>query len=227
MSSASGSRFAAVVFDFDGVLVESLDIKGQAFAELYQPHGETIVRQVKAFHQTHGGVSRFDKIRHFEHVLLERPTDEEEILEKAEAFARLVEDAVVACPEVTGATELLQLVSSQMPCFIASASPESELRRIVDRRGWSRYFSGVFGTPAAKKEILGDILRAIDKPANECLMVGDAAADFEAANLAGLRFVGRVPALSVSPFPARVPLVMDMRELLQALPTLGAVASSG
>ena len=219
MSSAPGWRFAALVFDFDGVLVESLDIKRQAFAELYQPYGEDVVRQVVAFHQAHGGVSRYDKIRHFEHVLLGLSTIEDEILEKAEAFARLVEDAVVACPEVTGATELLRLLNGQLPCFVASATPEAELRRIVCRRGWSNFFSGVFGTPATKKEILRNILHLVRKPADECLMVGDATADFEAASMAGLRFVGRVAAQHATPFPSHIPLVRNMRELRQMLTT--------
>lgn len=227
MSSAPGWRFAAVVFDFDGVLVESLDIKGQAFAELYQPYGEDVVRQVMAFHQAHGGVSRYDKIRHFEHVFLGLSTIEDEIHEKAEVFARLVEDAVVACPEVNGATELLRLLSGQLPCFIASATPEAELRRIVDRRGWLDYFSGVFGTPDTKKEILRNILHSTRKTANECLMVGDAIADYEAASQSGLQFVGRVQALTAPPFPPHVPLVKDMLEILPVLRTLGAVGLPG
>lgn len=226
MSSAPGRYFAAVVFDFDGVLVESLDIKTQAFADLYQPCGDAIVRQVVSFHKAHGGVSRFDKIRHFEHAFLGRRILEDEILKKAEVFSRLVEDAVIACPEVSGATELLRFLSSQLPCFIASATPEPELRRIVHRRGWSDFFSGVFGAPATKKEILRNILHSTRKPANECLMVGDAKTDFEAASQSGLQFVGRVPALTASPFPSCVPLVKDMHELSQLLPTLSAIASS-
>lgn len=225
MSSAPGRNFAAVVFDFDGVLVESLDIKTKAFADLYQPCGDAIVRQVVAFHQAHGGVSRFDKIRHFEHTFLGRQILEDEILKKAEVFSRLVEEAVIACPEVSGATELLRFLSSQLPCFVASATPEPELRRIVHRRGWNDFFPGVFGAPATKKEILRNILHSTRKPANECLMVGDAKTDFEAARLSGMRFVGRVAADQVNPFPPQVPLVRDMRELRQMVMATTKIAS--
>ena len=31
--------FEAIVFDFDGVLVESVDIRTRAFVELYRPYG--------------------------------------------------------------------------------------------------------------------------------------------------------------------------------------------
>lgn len=227
MRSFPNRHFAAVVFDFDGVLVESLDIKTRAFAELYQPYGDAIVGQVVAFHQAHGGVSRFDKIRHFENVFLGREVVEDEILGKAEVFSRLVEDAVIACPEVSGATKLLRFLSGNTPCFVASATPEPELRRIVRRRGWNEFFSGVFGAPTTKIEILCNILRSTRKPANECLMVGDAETDFEAANQSGMHFVGRVPAPIASPFPSCIPLVMDMHELSQLLSIPGAIGSSG
>jgi beta-phosphoglucomutase-like phosphatase (HAD superfamily) len=49
----------AVIFDFDGVIVESMDIKTQAFVELFRDHPEhheTIVR----LHLENGGMSRYD-----------------------------------------------------------------------------------------------------------------------------------------------------------------------
>ncbi|MCX5934210.1 MAG: hypothetical protein NTU99_05390, partial [Pseudanabaena sp. LacPavin_0818_WC45_MAG_42_6] len=52
-------RYDAIVFDFDGVLVESVDVKTQAFGTLYAEYGDLIVEQVKAYHLLHGGVSRF------------------------------------------------------------------------------------------------------------------------------------------------------------------------
>ena len=41
----------AIIFDFDGVIVESGDIKAQAFAELYRHHGETIAQAAVTYHR--------------------------------------------------------------------------------------------------------------------------------------------------------------------------------
>ena len=65
-------RYDAVVFDFDGVLVESVDVKTDAFAALYRPYGSDIVEKVVAWHMAHGGVMRFEKFRHFHRVFLGR-----------------------------------------------------------------------------------------------------------------------------------------------------------
>ena len=47
----------AIIFDFDGVLVESVDVKTNAFAMLYAEHGPDVVKRVVAYHQEHGGIS--------------------------------------------------------------------------------------------------------------------------------------------------------------------------
>ena len=70
----------AIIFDFDGVVVESGEIKTQAFANLYSDHGETVMSAVARYHVLHGGMSRYQKFRYFQETLLEKPplTPEEE-----------------------------------------------------------------------------------------------------------------------------------------------------
>src|SRR5687768_6679568 len=43
-------RFDAVVLDFDGVLVESVDVKTRAFARLYSRYGSDVEAEVVAYH---------------------------------------------------------------------------------------------------------------------------------------------------------------------------------
>jgi beta-phosphoglucomutase-like phosphatase (HAD superfamily) len=54
-------KYDAIVFDFDGVLVESVDVKTQAFGALYAEYGDRIVEQVKAYHllKSFGITTRF------------------------------------------------------------------------------------------------------------------------------------------------------------------------
>ena len=44
-------RYNAIVFDFDGTLVQSNEIKTLAFGELYKEHGEKIVQQIMAYNK--------------------------------------------------------------------------------------------------------------------------------------------------------------------------------
>ena len=57
------SRFDALILDFDGVVLQSVDVKTRAFTELYAEHGPEVVAKVVAHHLVHGGVSRYEKFR--------------------------------------------------------------------------------------------------------------------------------------------------------------------
>ena len=48
-----------IFFDFDGVIVESVDIKTKAFAMLFEHEGRDIANRVIDYHLKNSGVSRF------------------------------------------------------------------------------------------------------------------------------------------------------------------------
>lgn len=145
-------NWQAIIFDFDGVVAESGKIKTQAFANLYQSYGEDIVAKVVGFHTQNGGISRYHKFRYFqEHYLNKPPLTEVEEKQLDIRFSELVVEAVIAAKAVPGATELIQQQAKKIPLFVASGTPESELKIIVERRGLSTYFKEVRGSPASKK----------------------------------------------------------------------------
>ncbi len=55
-----------IFFDFDGVIAESVSAKTDAFKEMYLPYGEKIAEEVVDYHIKNGGVSRYEKFRHWE-----------------------------------------------------------------------------------------------------------------------------------------------------------------
>lgn len=205
-------RFDAIVFDFDGVLVDSVDVKTRAFAALYEPYGAEVVGKVVAWHLEHGGVSRHEKFRHFHRVFLDRPLREEEVFGLAERFSVLVEDAVVAADWISGAQEFVQDFHRRLPLYVASGTPEEELVRIVDRRRMAAYFAGVAGSPRKKGEILRDFIRRAGIQPSRVLMVGDATTDYQGASEAGTAFLG-VAQEKDNPFPPGVPILPDLAEL--------------
>ena len=60
----------SIIFDFDGVIVESNNIKTNAFEGLYKPFGNEIAKKVIEHHVTHGGISRFEKFKLYHKELL-------------------------------------------------------------------------------------------------------------------------------------------------------------
>ncbi|MBS0477126.1 MAG: HAD family hydrolase [Proteobacteria bacterium] len=209
-------NWQAIIFDFDGVVVESGKIKTQAFAELYRPYGEDIVAQVVQFHTQNGGMSRYRKFRHFQqHFLHQPPLTEAEERQLDIRFSELVVEAVIAADPVPGAIELIRQQSGRIPLFVASGTPEAELKVIVERRGLAPYFTAVRGAPALKKTIIAEILAAHGLQPETVLMIGDAMADLEGAQANDTAFLGRVFPGDPNPFPAHIEVVPDLRGLVQ------------
>ena len=205
----------AIIFDFDGVIVESGDIKTQAFAELYRPYGEQVVTEVVRYHRQNGGMSRYLKFSYFQqHLLNGPPLTTEEERELDQRFSQLVIDAVITSQAVAGAEALIQKAAATIPLFVASGTPENELKTIVERRGLSPYFTEVRGSPLSKQTLIAEILTTHALIPQRVLMIGDAMADYQGATLNGTAFLGRVRPGDENPFPAQVKIVPDLCSLL-------------
>ncbi|SER64298.1 Phosphoglycolate phosphatase, HAD superfamily [Nitrosomonas sp. Nm51] len=209
------TNFEAIIFDFDGVIAESGDIKTQAFAKLYRPYGEAVAAEVVKYHTAHGGLSRYNKFRHFQQHLLHNPpltSAEEKELDRR--FSKLVVEAVVAAEAVPGAYELVRQQVDRVPLFVASGTPEAELKVIVARRGLTPYFKQVRGAPKLKPVLISEILSDHALEPNRVLMIGDAMADYEGAQANNTAFLGRVRPGDGNPFPPGTPVVPDLRALV-------------
>lgn len=200
----------AVVLDFDGVVLESADIKTAAFAWIFREHRAHLPRIV-AYHQRNAGVSRFVKFAHIHRVLLRLPFGPAARRRLGETFARRVWGRLLAAPFVPGALAFLKKYHERVRLFIVSGTPTSELRRLVRRRGLSPYLTAVRGAPPDKTAVLGRLLRRYGLRPAEVLCVGDALGDWRAAKARGVPFVARVPARQRSVFPGGTPRVSDLR----------------
>lgn len=180
----------ALIFDFDGVLVESVDIKTTAFCELFKSFPEYWCA-IKEFHLKNGGLSRDEKIKYYYKQLLKRALSQRTLSDKAAQFRRLVINKVIEAPFVPGALELLETCVGRFSLFIASGTPQTELREIIHRRGMTLYFHGVFGSPQRKEVIFDKILKRNLLQPEEAIYLGDSETDLYAAKKKGLHFIAR------------------------------------
>lgn len=199
--------WSAFIFDFDGVLTDSVEVKALAFAKLFEDYGQDIVQRVIAHHRANGGINRFDKFRLYYNEYLGKPISDTEIILLSEKFSRLVVDEIIAAPEIKGVTHFLNEYSDIIKCFVNSATPQNEIREIVERRGWSGYLKKVLGAPASKKDNLKYILNSYGLVPEKCLFFGDAVSDYEAARVCGVPFLGIVD-------NAEAPLLVSIPDIL-------------
>jgi len=206
-------HYDAIIFDFDGTLVQSNEIKTWAFGKLYEKYGEDIVRYVTDFQVENGGFSRFVKFRHFHEHLLGLPYTDEVGKKLSKNYTQLVFDEVVRAPHVEGALEFLKKHYQHISLFVASGTPEPELREIIKHRSIPHFFQGVYGSPATKTEILQRILVKRKLYPEQVLMIGDALTDWKGAQGVGVEFIGIKSGKSSNIFPSSNNLLNNLTEL--------------
>ena len=184
-------RFRVIILDFDGVILESLDIKTKAFLKVYQDYPEH-ADEIAQYHLQNGGVSRYKKFVHINTKILGIPIDENKTEEMANIFSEAVVDEMIKCPFVDGALGFLNKYSKIARLYVASGTPQDELRFIVEKCGLAQYFNGVYGTSRTKGEIIQDILNKENINNNEAVFVGDAMTDYDAAKETNIPFVARI-----------------------------------
>lgn len=210
-----------IFFDFDGVIVESVDIKTQAFAKLFQHEGHEIVSKVVDYHTHNTGVSRYDKFKYFYREFLKRPLSEEEFEQLCNRFASIVVDEVINSPYVPGAIEFLKRYAGTYKYFIVSATPHAEIEIITRKRGIADLFKGIFGSPAKKSDIVKKILIEENIRAAHAAYVGDAMSDYRAAAENGLYFIARTTAGSTLFHSIECIKIKDLSALDEAISAVG------
>jgi len=195
-------NWQAVFFDFDGVILDSVDVKTKAFRKMFEEYGSDIQQQVVQYHLENGGVSRFEKFRYYYEKILNIKISENEVQGLSKRFSDMVVQGVIDAPFIRGSYETLNLMRTRsIPAFVVSGTPHDEINFIVREKGLAGFFEEVHGSPRKKWEIASEIIERKGYIPDKCLFLGDAMSDYEAARKTGVQFVGIVSKGTDSPFP--------------------------
>jgi len=207
--------YQAILFDFDGVLAECMNVKTEAFAQLYEAYGEEVVKKVVKHHIENGGISRYVKIKHYHEEYLKQPINEEKVEEIAKKFSDLVVEKVIKSDWVRGAKEFLEKYYKKIDLYVISGTPEGELKKIVKERNMNKYFKAVYGSPITKPEHAKKIISENGYDPKRVIYIGDSLSDYKNAMEANIPFLGRLLAGEESVFPADVPAINDFFDIIK------------
>lgn len=190
MSLSPFPHIAAVVFDCDGVLLDSMAVKTEAFGELFRTWGDDAAEMMIRYHVDNGGMGRYEKFKYFFRQCLDKDASDRDISELDKRYRALALQKVLASPFVPGAEEFVAAYGEQLPLAVASGTPQQELEDVLEARGMAQHFRRICGTPPPKHVSLQHFVRDYQLDARRVLMIGDSTTDREAAEIAGTRFLG-------------------------------------
>lgn len=169
-----------IFWDFDGVIKDSVEVKSAGYEQLFLSYGENVVERVRQHHNTHGGVSRYEKIPLYLGWAGE-PSNADQVQEFCVRFSFLVQQAVIDSPWVPGVREYLQEHHHHQYFVLMTATPQEEIEQILHALSITHYFHEIHGAPTTKTAVICDVLERLRFPREKALVVGDSNEDLSAA----------------------------------------------
>ena len=180
-----------ILWDFDGVILDSLAVRDYGFREIFKNFEKEDVEKLIAYHQQNGGLSRFHKIKYFFEEIIHQPIDDNGIECCAREFSEIMRREL-SNPQYL-IQETMTFISShyqQIRFFIASGSENNELNFLCHKLGIAQYFSAIYGSPTPKVDLVAKILFSHDCDPRECILIGDSINDYDAAKTHEVAFYG-------------------------------------
>ena len=173
-----------IVFDFDGTLIDSNQLKYDAFFKLFPSddlHKKIVTEVLSEILEGSRYVILRETIKRRNTEMNEGELDNN-VQVLAAKYNVIVADGAKHCKEKPGAKEVLESLSKRYNLYLNSTTPETSLKDIVKHRKWENYFCDIFGYPNDKTSVLFDIIKRESINQDELLVVGDGKSDRDSAN---------------------------------------------
>lgn len=182
------NKLNSIVFDCDGVLLDSNKIKTEAFYKTALPFGEKAANSLVSFHVKNGGISRNKKLQYFIEKIVSDNSLDVDMDELLTVFGAVSYNGLLSC-RISPFLYDLRKKTLDKKWFVVSGGSQVELHDIFKKRSMTSLFDGgIYGSPATKDEIFDELKKngLLKLPS---LYLGDSKYDYIAAKNAGLDFI--------------------------------------
>ena len=211
------TKFDAVIFDMDGVIVDSEPLHERAFLQVFDEIG---------FGTTHGidfpsYFGKSDLVLWKDFIARHRPPQslDELLARKEETFVKLLRREE---PVFTGLPELLENLLPRYPIALASGSRHPTIQAVLEIRELRRFFSVIVssedvphGKPAP--DIFLRTAALLGVPSSACCVIEDSAAGITAARAAGMTAIGITNSLTAGELAHATQVVSTYAEIRELL----------
>ncbi len=179
----------AIFFDFDGVIMDTMDVKLDSYCYALQKFNFPR-KKIREFQLRYTGLSRKKiLVLIYEHLSGEKVT--ETIAKNMfNRFAEHDEKSRSMMKPIPESFAFLKKVYSQYYTALISGTPQDVIKKTVEFHKLTPYFDDIQGSPKLKSDIIRGLLKKQKLLANECVFIGDGKTDQDAAEACCIKFVG-------------------------------------
>lgn len=181
----------AVVFDFDGVILNTNQLKYDAFFDIFSFEDKDIVSNILINYREN---TRYKIIQH---ILLSKKNISEEfpglkkmIYKYTDKYIYYINQRINKVVEIPGSSKSLEILQKRYLLFLNSTTPLNHLSVIVKLKNMDKYFTQIYGSPNLKVENFRHIMKKYLLKEDEFVFIGDSKSDLNAAKEIGCPFIG-------------------------------------
>jgi phosphoglycolate phosphatase-like HAD superfamily hydrolase len=183
------SKFDCILWDFDGVLIDSMPVRDVGFSKVLSNFPSEQVEELLEYHRNNGGLSRYVKFRYFFENIRREKVSDETILEYARRFSDIMlSELINPALLITETIDFVGRHHARVDMHIVSGSDGEELKEICRRLNLSPFFKSIHGSPTPKIELVSRILKS--NSYKQVLLIGDSLNDLEASKVNSIAFAG-------------------------------------
>src|SRR5690554_2665511 len=183
------NRIKVIFWDFDGVILNSNEIRDKGFEEVLKQFPKAEVEQLLSFHRENGGLSRYVKFRYFFEEIRNETITQDEIntwaLKFSEIMLSSLKDKALLIPETVN---FIKNNYQKYQMHIVSGSDQTELRELCKSLKMDQFFKSIHGSPTPKNDLVKSIIEKEGYKPSTAILIGDSINDYEAAKVNGLYF---------------------------------------
>ena len=207
MNKALFFAYETYIFDFDGTLVLSNEIKKEGFFECIKgfKNGKEILENIM---KADKNIDRFKIFKIFTEKFCNNPDKNNKVYENLlKDYEIYTVNEIIKLSPIIGSIELLNTLKNlEKNLYINSATPYDPLLKTLDGRKITHYFDAIFGVENNKKENIRKIKNHSSSDKKSMIMIGDGKDDMNAAEEFDIDFypVGTNLTSSVTDFSALI-----------------------
>ena len=189
MKKNNFSKYRSIVFDCDGVILDSNKIKTDAFRFVLRDEPDNTVDKFIKYHKSEGGISRYVKFKYYLEYFKKDKNSLLSVDKYTSEYSERVKEQLMECSLIPGVTEFLKKINDiKIPCAVNSGGDQEEIREVFRKRKLDHFFIDILGSPSTKTENL-NYLSQNSILSNPSLFIGDALSDYLAAQSHNMDFV--------------------------------------
>ena len=175
-----------IIFDFDGVILNSNYIKTRTFYNLFQSYGKKVADKAVRYHLENMGVPRRKKFKYIYKNFLKKNISNSILdnldIEFKKKSLQKIHQLKVSKP----LDNFIKKRSKNYIFYISTGAPKNEIIDILKKKKLFKKFKKIYGPPSKKTSHI-NIIKKLNK--GDIIFIGDSLEDHNAAKKCKIKFI--------------------------------------